>query len=44
MSDIGVLSQDYQHTAELFSAINRSVILFKKRLAVDRPRTKSRRW
>jgi hypothetical protein len=31
MSDIGVLSQDYQNTAELFRAINQAVILVKKR-------------
>jgi hypothetical protein len=31
MSDIGVLSQDYQNTAELFRAINHAVILVKKR-------------
>jgi hypothetical protein len=31
MSDIGVLSQDYENTAELFRAINQAVILVKKR-------------
>jgi hypothetical protein len=31
MSDIGVLSQDYQNTADLFRAINQAVILVKKR-------------
>jgi hypothetical protein len=31
VSDIGVLSQDYQTTAELFRAINQAVILVKKR-------------
>src|SRR5262245_14685770 len=31
MSDIGVLSQEYQNTAEWFRAINQAVILVKKR-------------
>lgn len=31
MSDIGVLSQDYQNTADLFRAVNQAVILVKKR-------------
>jgi len=30
MSDIGTISQDYQTTADLFRAINQSVILVKK--------------
>ncbi|MBS1789708.1 MAG: hypothetical protein JST85_18430 [Acidobacteria bacterium] len=31
MSDIGTISQDYQTTADLFRAINQSVILVKKK-------------
>ncbi len=31
MSDIGIISQDYQTTADLFRAINQSVILLKKK-------------